>query len=118
MSDRVNMTPSKDFEIFRGAPLPIAIRNRVNGVLRAFQATLQMTLKPKTGNIILTVGSGITLSVDEGVANARATILLTNAQSLLVPEGSKCAYEITEGAAGNRVVVMAGTLVGSVQPAK
>jgi hypothetical protein len=86
--------------------------------LRGFQNTLQMTLKPKTGTIVLTVGSGITLSTDESVVNARATILLSNAQSLLVPEGSKCAYELTEGAVNARTVVMAGVLVGSVQPAK
>ena len=117
MADTINKTPTRNFEIFRGAPIPVILRDRVNGVLRALQASLQMTVKPKgLVSFNLTVGAGITLSSDEGVANGRATLLLSNAQSLLVPEGSHCPYEITEGVAGSRIIFMAGTLVGSVEP--
>lgn len=104
--------PSRDFYVHAGAPDPIIIRYRANGVLSAFDASLKFNYVNSAGTTTLTVGSGITLSTDEGVANARATVQLTVAQSRLLPEGALTRYELQRTNGGREEVIIMGALVG------
>lgn len=104
--------PSRDFYVHAGAPDPIIVRYRSNGVLTAFDASLKFYYVNSAGTVTLTVGDGITLSADEGVADARATIQLTVAQSRLLPEGALTRYEIQRTSGGREEVILMGTLIG------
>ena len=106
--------PSYDWNVFRGAPKPIAFRARdsVTGVLRSFDSTVIMRVTHPTGTFDMTVGGGLTLSTDETVANARITAQLTIAQSRLIPKGNLSSYEVQEGAAGAERGVFYGRLIG------
>ena len=119
MTETINRLEPVDIEIYRGAPLPfVFFEDEVDtGTPIARDPTITMTVTPKgAASFTLAVGSGITLSTYNAVANAKVTILLSNAQSLQVPEGKHCVYEITEGPTGNKVVVMAGSLIGWTKP--
>ena len=107
--------PSKDFYVHIGAPDPIIIRYRsggAGGVLQAFDSTLKFTFVNSGGTVTLGVGTGVTLSTDEGVANARATIQLSVVQSRSVPEGALTKYEIQRTNGGREEVIMMGALIG------
>lgn len=111
----VNATPLQDFYCHIGAPDPIIIRYRAGGsggTLVAFDSSLKFTYYNANGTTTLTVGSGITLSTDETIANARATIQLSVAQSRLVPEGPLTRYEVQRLIGGREEVILMGTLIG------
>lgn len=108
-------TPTKDFFVHIGAPDPIAIRYRAGGTggtLVSFDNTLKFTFTNSTGAVTLGVGTGITLSTDETIANARATIQLTVAQSRAIPEGALTTYEVQRTSAGREEVFLMGSLIG------
>ena len=108
-------TPKKNFYVHRGAPDPIIVRFRAggsDGTLVAFDSTLKFQFINANGTVTLGVGTGITLSTDETVANARATIQLTVAQSRLIPKGSVTKYEIQRTVSGREEVFLMGNLIG------
>lgn len=108
-------TPTKDFYIHAGAPDPIIIRYRAGGTggtLVAFDSSLKFTYDAGAGDVTLGVGTGITLSTDETVANALATIQLTVAQSRTLPEGPLSKYEIQRTTEGREEVFLMGMLIG------
>lgn len=112
----LQQTPRKDFYIHRGAPDPIIVRFRsggAGGVLVAFDATLKFTYTSASGLVTLGVGTGITLSTDETVANSRATIQLTISQSRQIPDGALTAYELQRLVNGREEVFLNGFLVGA-----
>jgi hypothetical protein len=111
----VQSTPSKDFYIHVGAPDPIIVRYRAGGsegTLVAFDSSLKFTFSNLAGAVTLGVGTGITLSTDETVANARATIQMTVAQSRAIPEGPLTHYEIQRTTEGREEVFLMGSLIG------
>ena len=109
----INRTPMAVVEVFRGAPLPLLISERIDGVPRSFETTLVLTASPPDAAAFsIAVGSGITLEAFESVASARAVIRFSEAQSLLVKIGSHTPFEITEGTSPNRSIFMAGMLLG------
>lgn len=107
-------TPRKDFYIHIGAPDPIIVRFRAggeDGTLVAFDSSLKFTVRTPSATLTLGVGSGITLSTDETVADARATIQMTVAQSRTIPLGSLSTYEIQRTVGGREEVIMMGKLI-------
>jgi len=111
----VVQTPRKDFYVHIGAPDPIIVRYRAGGsggTLESFDSTLKFTFDTGAGDVVLGVGTGITISTDETVSNARATIQLTVAQSRLIPEGPLSRYEIQRITDGREEVFLMGTLIG------
>jgi hypothetical protein len=107
-------TPRKDFYIHLGAPDPIIVRLRAggeDGTLVAFDSTLKFTFKTPTASTTLGVGTGITLSTDETVSDARATIQLTVAQSRTIPEGALTFYELQRTVGTREEVIMMGKLI-------
>lgn len=108
-------TPKKDFYVHIGAPDPIVVRYRAGGTggtLVSFDSTLKFTFTNSAGTVTLGVGTGITLSDDEGVTNARATIQPTIAQSRVIPVGALTPYEIQRDVGGREEVFLMGTLIG------
>lgn len=108
-------TPEKNFYVHAGAPDPIIVRYRAGGTegtLVAFDSTLKFTYDTGSGDVTLGVGTGITLSTDETVANARATIQLTVAQSRTIPEGPLTRYEIQRTTESREEVFLMGLLIG------
>jgi len=108
-------TPRKDFYIHIGAPDPIIVRFRAggsDGALVAFDSTLKFTFRTATSTVTLGVGTGITLSEDEAVADARATIQLTVAQSRTLSAGALASYEIQRTVGGREEVFLMGKLIG------
>jgi hypothetical protein len=111
----VQETPKKDFYVHAGAPDPIIVRYRADGAggtLVAFDSSLKFIFNTGTGQVVLGVGTGITLSTDETVADARATIQLTIAQSRTIPEGPLTRYEIQRTTSGREEVFLMGMLIG------
>jgi hypothetical protein len=111
----VQSTPTKDFYIHVGAPDPIIVRYRAGGsegTLVAFDSSLKFTFSNLAGTVTLGVGTGITLSTDETVASARATIQMTVAQSRTIPEGPITHYEIQRTTEGREEVFLMGSLIG------
>lgn len=106
--------PHYNWQVFRGAPLPMPFRVRIasTGLLRSFDSTILMRVTHPAGTFDLTVGTGLTLSDDEAVTNARVTAQLTIAQSRLVPIGNLTAFEIQEGGSGAERGVLYGRLIG------
>ena len=108
-------TPKKNFYVHRGAPDPIIVRFRAggpDGTLVAFDNSLKFQFITASGTVTLGVGSGITLSADETIANARATIQLTFAQSRQIPKGAVTKYEIQRTVGGGEEVFLMGNLIG------
>ena len=98
-----------------GAPAPIIVRYRAGGTagtLVAFDSSLKFMFVNDAGTTTLTVGAGITLSTDETIANARATIQLTVSQSRLIPVGAVTRYEIQRLNGANEEVFLSGLLIG------
>lgn len=111
----VQQTPTKDFYVHVGAPDPIIFRYRAGGVggtLVSFDSSLRFTFSNLAGTVTLGVGTGITLSTDETVSNARATIQMTLLQSRTIPEGPLTRYEIQRVTAGREEVILMGMLIG------
>jgi len=111
----VQQTLVKDFYIHIGAPDPIIFRLRAGGSdgdLVAFDSSLKFTFDTGTGDVTLGVGTGITLATDEAIANARATIQLTVAQSRTIPDGPLTRYEIQRTTDGREEVLLMGNLIG------
>lgn len=111
----VEQTPRKDFYVHIGAPDPIILRYRAGGAggtLVSFDNTLQFTFNTGSSTVTLGVGSGITLSDDETVPDARATIQLTVAQSRTIPSGALTRYEIQRTVGSREEVILMGTLIG------
>lgn len=108
----VQPTACQDFYVHIGAPDPIIVRLRAGGTLVALDSSLKFTFVTAAGSVTLGVGAGITLSTDEGVPNARATIQLSIAQSRAIPEGALTGYEIQRTVAGREEVFLMGTLIG------
>lgn len=107
--------PRKDFYVHIGAPDPIPVRIRAGGIggtLTAFDSSLKFQFINAGGTVTLGVGTGITLSTDEGVADARATIQLSVLQSRAIPVGSVTRYELQRITDGREEVVLMGKLVG------
>ena len=78
MSSSTDPTPTKNLYVHIGAPAPIIVRYRAGGTggtLVTFDSSLKFMFVNDSGSTTLMVGSGITLSTDETIANARATIL-------------------------------------------
>jgi hypothetical protein len=105
-------TPVKDMFVTRGAPDPIIIRYRAGSTLVALDSSLTFTFVYPDGTVTLGVGTGITLSTDEGIANGRATVQLTVAQSRLIPVGPLTRYEVQRLNGGLQDVILMGRLVG------
>lgn len=105
-------TPVQNFYVHIGAPDPIILRLRANGALLPFDSSLKFTYVSQTGSVTLGVGSGITLSTDEGVANARATVQLSIAQSRAIFEGALTPYELQRNLTGREEVLLMGSLIG------
>jgi hypothetical protein len=112
MTSPLNPTPRQDFYIHRGAPKAIAFQVREDGTLRALDASITLRVTHPTGTFDLAVGSGITLSTAESVANALATCLFTVAQSRLVPVGRLSTFEVQETVSGQERIVFMGSLIG------
>lgn len=114
MPRALNDTPSQDFIIHIGAPKPIIFRVRQGegGLLRAFDSSLVMRVVHPAGTFDLTPGNGITLSSDEGVADALVTARLSIEQSRLIPPGGRTRFEIQETAGGGDTIVLMGALIG------
>jgi hypothetical protein len=110
----INRTPRLDVYVHRGAPKPMVIMNRVGpSAYGPFPSTLKVQCNPGGGApFVLAVGSGITLSSYDGVADAMATIQLSVAQSRLVPLGNASTYEVQEGGYDADRALMAGALIG------
>lgn len=111
----VQSTPTKDLYIHIGAPDPIIFRYRAGGTggtLVAFDSSLKFTFMNAAGTVTLGVGTGITLSTDETVADARATVQLSRAQSRTIPEGPLTRYEIQRTISGREEVILMGNLIG------
>jgi hypothetical protein len=111
----VQQTPTKDFYLHIGAPDPIIVRYRAGGTggtLVSFDNTLKFTFYNLAGTVTLGVGTGITLSTDETIANARATIQMTVAQSRTIPEGPLTKYEVQRTVSGREEVILMGMLIG------
>lgn len=111
----VYATPQQDLYVHIGAPDPIIVRYRAGGAegtLVSFDDTLTFTFSNAAGSVTLTVGDGITLSDDEDVTDARATIQLTVEQSRAVPEGPLTHYEVQRTVSGREEVFLMGTLIG------
>lgn len=111
----VTATPTKDFYIHAGAPDPIMVRYRSggpSGTLVAFDSSLKFTFDAGAGDVTLGVGSGITLVTEETVANARAIIQLTAAQSRMLPSGPLTRYEIQRTIGSREEVFLMGMLIG------
>ena len=111
----VQATPTKDLYVHIGAPDPIIVRFRAGGTggtLVAFDSSLKFTFSNAAGTVTLGVGSGITLSTDETVADARATVQLSVAQSRAIPEGPLTNYEIQRTVGTRQEVFLMGTLIG------
>jgi len=111
----VQSTPTKDFYIHIGAPDPIIVRFRAggeDGTLVPFDSSLKFIFNAGSSQVILGVGSGITLSTDEAVADSRATIQMTRAQSRTIPEGPLTRYEIQRTTEGREEVFLMGVLIG------
>lgn len=108
-------TPRKDFYVHIGAPDPIIIRYRAGGsggTLQPFDSTLKFTFASGSTTTTLGVGTGITLSTDESVSNARATIQFSVAQSRSIPDGATTPYEIQRTISGREEVILVGMLIG------
>jgi hypothetical protein len=111
----VQQTPTKDFYIHVGAPDPIIVRYRAggtDGTLVSFDSTLKFTFYNLAGTVTLGVGTGITLSTDEAVADSRATIQMSVAQSRTIPEGPLTHYEVQRVIGGREEVILMGNLIG------
>jgi hypothetical protein len=111
----IQSTPRKDFYVHIGAPDPIIVRFRAggeDGTLVAFDSTLKFTFTTPTSTVTLGVGTGITLSEDESVADARATIQMTVAQSRTIPEGALTKYEMQRTVGSREEVFLMGNLIG------
>jgi hypothetical protein len=106
--------PRKDCYVHIGAPRPLIFVRRAmsTGVLRSFDSTLTFQYVTPSSTVVLTVGNGITLSADESVPNARATVQLTVAQSRAIPPGTVTRYEIQRVTAGREEVLFMGRLIG------
>jgi hypothetical protein len=108
-------TPKKNFYVQIGAPDPIIFQYRSGGSdgdLVEFDSTLKFTFMNENGTTTLGVGSGITLATAETIANARATVQLTVAQSRTIPEGAFTRYEIQRTTEGREEVILMGSLIG------
>lgn len=108
-------TPTQDFYVHIGAPDPIVFRYRAGGTggtLVSLDSSLKFKYSNAAGSVVLGVGSGITLSDDETVTDARATIQLTVAQSRAIPEGPLTRYEIQRDTMGREEVILMGALIG------
>lgn len=117
----VTETPKKNFYVHVGAPAPILVRVRAGGTggtLTAFDSTLKFQYSIPSGAVVLGVGSGITLSTDETIANALATIQLTVGQSRALPSNALIPYELQRITSGREEVVIMGKLIpeGGVNP--
>ena len=115
MSSSTDPTPTKNLYVHIGAPAPIIVRYRAGGTggtLVTFDSSLKFMFVNDSGSTTLMVGSGITLSTDETIANARATIQLTVAQSRLIPVGAVTRYEIQRLNGANEEVFLSGLLIG------
>ena len=115
MSSSVEPTPTKNLYVHNGAPAPIIVRYRAGGTggtLVALDSSLKFMFVNDAGSTTLTVGGEITLSTDETIANARATIQLTVAQSRLIPVGAVTRYEIQRLNGANEEVFLSGLLIG------
>jgi hypothetical protein len=111
----VQQTPRKDFYVHIGAPDPIVVRIRAGGSegdLVAFDSTLKFTFRTASSTVTLGVGTGITLSENEAVANSRATIQLTVAQSRTLSAGALASYEIQRTVGDREEVFLMGKLIG------
>jgi len=111
----INATPTKDFYIHIGAPDPIVLRYRAGGTggtLVSLDSSLKFRFVNGGNTVTLGVGTGITLSDDEAVTNARATVQLTVAQSRLIPEGPLTHYEVQRDIDGREQVILMGNLIG------
>ena len=111
----VQSTPTKDFYIHVGAPDPIIVRFRAGGAqgdLVSFDSSLKFTFSNLAGTVTLGVGTGVTLSTDEDVADSRATIQMSIAQSRTIPEGPLTRYEIQRTTGSNEEVFLMGLLIG------
>ena len=111
----VSPTPEKNFYVHIGAPDPIILRYRgggTGGTLVAFDSSLKFVFRNSAGSVTLGVGAGITLSTDETVANARATVQLTLVQSRAIPEGALTTYEVQRTVGGREDVFLMGFLIG------
>jgi hypothetical protein len=107
--------PRKDFFVHSGAPDPIVFRRRVGGAagaLLSFDSTLRFQYVTPSSAIVLSVGNGITLAADEAVANARAIVQMTVAQSRAIPAGTVTRYEVQRVTAGREEVILMGRLIG------
>jgi hypothetical protein len=112
----IQETPKKNFYVHRGAPDPIIVRFRAggpDGTLVAFDSTIKFQYVNASGTVTLGVGSGITLSADETIADARATIQLSVAQSRQIPKGAVTKFEIQRSVSGREEVFLMGNLIGA-----
>lgn len=87
------------------------IRASSGGVLTAFTTAVKFIVTSKAGVTLMTLanGSGITLSTSESIANGRATVQLTVAQSRLLTKGRMQRWELQDG--NPEVIKAAGPMV-------
>ena len=110
----VRATLKQNFFVHIGAPDPIIFRYRAGGTggtLVAFDSSLKFQFVTPSGATVLGVGSGITLSTYETIANAQATVQLTVAQSRSIPPGALTPYEIQRTISGREEVILMGKLI-------
>jgi hypothetical protein len=107
-------TPRKNFYVHVGAPDPIQVQLRAGGsggTLTAFDSTLKFQVRTPTSSFTLEVGTDITLSAAETVADARASIQMTITQSRTIPLGALTTYELQRTVAGREEVILMGKLI-------
>lgn len=114
MSTTINQRDALDIEISRVSADAVVFRNKQDGVYQAFAATLSLIAKDSTGQVLFTlaIGSGITLSTYNSVANAQATVLFTEAQTAMIPKNGLTTYILVEGTLGTRTLHAWGNLIG------
>ncbi len=107
-------TPTRNLYQAIGGPEAIIfqIRAGAGGLLTAFTTAVKFIVTSKAGSTLMTLtnGSGITLSTSESVANGRATVQLSVAQSRLLSKGRMQRWELQDGSP--EVIKALGWLTG------
>lgn len=81
------------------------------GASIARDSTLVCVITNGTTTVTKTVGSGITLSANDGVADAMVTLQLTTADLINFQTGNFQTYEFREGASDPKRTLLKGYLV-------
>jgi hypothetical protein len=108
----VNTIAEALFKLDKIAPAPLEFQRRgSDNLLESRDSTLVAVITSGSLELTKTVGDGITLEVEEGVANARATLQLTAAELATFPVGNSTTIRFLEGAADPFVLLLKGRII-------